>query len=118
MQVNPWGGGNVSMQFTKTVEGKSTIANLDCYAPELGYFNTGTYIVTNETEGVERYIDPNRNFTYVSIAGKHFTIASGEMTVSNEGSNYTVSMEFNLEDGTVFKGSYVGAFPNYAQPAE
>lgn len=104
-------GANVTMKFSNP----EWYMQLDIYRPDSSdYIHTGVYTVT---DGMDDFnIDSNNWYTYISPADdmyERLSLESGTMTVSREGQIYTLLFDFVLDDGSTFKGDYIGELEGF-----
>lgn len=111
IDVNPYSGGNTGITLTNPAE-DLTVA-LDCYgSASTTFFETGEYIVGG-ADGL--FIDTSIAYTYVKKGEETIALTGGTMTVSREGTIYTLLCDFTLADGSQFKGEYVGKLNKFAE---
>ena len=110
--VEPYGGGNVELSFT-TADGARLVC--DTYGPSTAtYLMPGVYTV--KADGEFR-VDSGQYSSY-SKDGISTTLASGSMTVSNDGPVYTIDVDINLTDGSNVAGTWSGELSAYSQYVE
>lgn len=106
------GEGHATLNFISTdgVTTKTLGINFD-YSPDVDVSGTYAYPQNN----TDRYMDDwMTTYTVMTVSGSDFSIEDthlleGTFTLThNSGSNYTVTMDLLMEDGTVFKGKYQG----------
>ncbi len=100
--------GNVMLTFA-TADGKISL-DLDIYgAEDATYLAPGTYKV--DASKTIPYIGT----TYSSVLeGKNvFYLSSGQLDVKKNGTDYEMTMDFVLEDGSLLKGTYKGKVEGY-----
>lgn len=77
------------------------------------YLQAGIYTVS--PSNAEMTVDSDPEWSFLLLDGERKALQSGEMVVSNVGNNYTITMNFTLTDGTVFKGLYTGDVAGYSE---
>ena len=93
----------------------STKLELDTYGPTTAvYLMPGSYVVGGSGD----YRIDLGSYTKVKVDGESKTLKSGTMTVANEGKEYTISVDFEMSDGTTLQGEYKGALPTYSPVVE
>ncbi|MDE7464858.1 MAG: hypothetical protein K2M59_00320 [Muribaculaceae bacterium] len=97
--------GNFILSFSG--EGMPDLS-LDVYTDRTSYLPEGLYPVSHESSVVNA-ISGKFTTTYVSLPTGRQKLQDGYMKVSDAEGDYTITMEFEAEDGTVIAASYSGA---------
>lgn len=108
--VDAYSGGNVTLTFNLP-DGSSLVC--DAYGPKTAlYLMPGEYTVASS--GSEFWID-NSSYSYYLKDDVKTALASGTMTVANEGAQYTITLHITLADGGTVNATWNGELPSYSQ---
>ncbi len=106
--INVYNGTNILLSLA-TADGSVALA-LDTYMPATTFLQPGVYNVDTTSD---YRVEPS-SYSTVSVGGETKTLASGTMTVSRDGDDYTIAVDFTMTDGDVVKGEYQGKLPAFA----
>lgn len=110
VKVEPYSGGNVTLTFEN--EDGSVTCVTDLYGrPESTWLTTGVYSVSDTNDAYT--VDPG--YSSVSIDNEKMNITGGSVDITLDGHVFTFAIDFTLEGGSQFLGSYTGELDSYTQ---
>lgn len=103
--------GNITLEFNFSSDRYKSL-QLDTYGNAPMALSEGVFTV-GESSGSEKYISSTPSSTAWIEDGNRVGLKSGTMTVSKQGTEYTIEMDFTLDDNdsTPIKGTYNGPVP-------
>lgn len=110
VDVNPFSTSNIGLTLSDA-SGNNEF-EFDMYCPSTKYLTPGVYTV-GATEGL--YIDATGGYTSYTVDKQKKDIASGTVTISNEGEIYTFDVAVKLAEGAEVAGKYTGKINKFAQ---